>query len=283
MKINKLKTKDVIPQEKLTTEHLLRCSDLEELLSLYLPSNFAAAKFIAAVRSYLKSTTDLLKVDKMSFLYAMFRIAHLGLDPSPLLDHVYFIPFNTKNGTKEVKIIISYKGLIELALRSPNIVSISADCVRENDIFSVKKGTSQELEHIPDMKKNRGKIIAAYAICRFKSGMCEFEAMSVDEINNIAKHSYAEHLKFMENKNIDHEFKKNNVWLKHWDQMAKKTVIRRLFKYLSINDQLTKAIRTDEVNESNDENYIRTFNMNEIEDIFQEDAVPEENKIRPFM
>ncbi|RIQ37006.1 recombinase RecT, partial [Bordetella avium] len=81
----------------------------------------------------------------------------------------------------EVQIVLGYKGLIDLARRSGQIVSIAAHAVHENDHFEYAYGLDEKLEHKPAMGE-RGAIIAFYAVAKLVGGGHAFEVMSEQQI-----------------------------------------------------------------------------------------------------
>ena len=108
------------------------------------------------------------------------------------LGHAYLVSFNTKRKdaqgkerwVKSVQVIIGYKGLIDLARRSGQIVSIAAHEVCENDHFELVYGLDEKLNHTPAMAE-RGEVIGFYAVAKLKDGGHCFKFMSRYQINEI--------------------------------------------------------------------------------------------------
>jgi recombination protein RecT len=158
------------------------------------------------------------------------QAAQLGLEPG-LIGHCYFVPFkNGKTGQSDVQFIIGYKGMIDLARRSGNIESIYAHAVYENDTFEYEYGLHPKLVHKPAMT-NRGEFIGAYAVAHFKDGGYQFEFMPKEEIEKRRKRSRAAN---------------NGPWVTDYEEMAKKTVIRHMWKYLPISIEIQQAVTQDE-------------------------------------
>ncbi len=122
-----------------------------------------------------------------------------------------------------VKYMPMYQGLLKLARNSGLIADIKCDIVRDNDLFTVDKFPPPgmcPIEHrYPADAFARGDVVkGAYAIAQYKDGSWSNpEVMSAADIEKIRKGSPA--------KDMD-------AWSKHWNEMARKTVIRRLSKYL---------------------------------------------------
>lgn len=131
--------------------------------------------------------------------------------------------------------------MIELARRSGQIVSINAHAVYENDTFSYELGIDEMVVHKPQLNGDRGQLVAVYAIAKLVGGGYQLGVMSKTDVENI-------------------RLKSNNPtstpWRDHYDEMAKKTVIRRLYKYLPISvemarsNELEHAIETDKFDAS---------------------------------
>src|SRR5690606_2786752 len=130
--------------------------------------------------------------------------------------------------------------LIELARRSGQIVSIAAHEVYENDDFNLVYGVNDILEHRPLLKGNRGEVMGFYAVAKMKDGGYEFEYMSREQVEQIRNESqgYKQALKYGK--------PQSHPWGAHFVEMGRKTVIRRLAKYLQLSIELQTAVALDE-------------------------------------
>lgn len=127
---------------------------------------------------------------------------------------------------------VADKGLIDLAYRSGEITSISAHEVCENDEFEYELGLDEKMRHKPALK-DRGEVILYYAVFRTKSGGCGFAVMSVEDVkNHMKKFSQAARGGF-------------SPWSTNFDEMAKKTVIKKVLKYAPIKTEFVRAAATD--------------------------------------
>lgn len=162
----------------------------------------------------------LLECHPMSMLQAVMNAAELGLTPGPL-GQCYFIPFrNNKNQTIECQFIIGYRGLIELARRSGNIVSIQAEVVRAGDEFEFEYGIEPKFRHVPKASELKAENIThAWAIAQFVGGGHQVVVMRRPEIDRIKNMSKAGNF---------------GPWKDHYAEMAKKTAVRRLCKMLPL-------------------------------------------------
>lgn len=161
------------------------------------------------------------KEGKKSLAEAFMKCAELGIEPDGR--RAYLIPY--KN---DIQLIIDYKGIAELAMRSGMISNIHADKVCENDDFEYNIG--EITKHRIDFRKPRGEAYAYYAIVTFKDGTKKCEVMSKDEVDAIRKRSKSPN---------------NGPWVTDYDEMAKKTVFKRLSKWLPLSPELQKGIDID--------------------------------------
>lgn len=133
---------------------------------------------------------------------------------------------------------IADKGLIDLAYRSGEITDISAHEVHENDTFEYELGLEPKLKHLPALR-DRGEVILYYAVYHTKSGGYGFEVMSKDDVQKHAnKYSKAAKSGF-------------SPWSTNFDEMAKKTVLKKVLKYAPIKTDFVRATVQDETIKSN--------------------------------
>lgn len=207
-------------------------------LAAVLPKHVSPDRMLKIALGALRTTPKLMNCSVESLMGAVVHCSQLGLEPNTPLGHAYLIPFeNRKKGVTEVQIVLGYKGLVDLARRSGQIVSISAHEVCENDEFEFVYGLDEKLSHKPAMK-NRGDVVAFYAVAKLVGGGHAFEVMSAEQVNAIRDAS--QNYKFARDKG-------STVWGQHYVEMGRKTVLRRLVKYLPVSIELAQAARLDEV------------------------------------
>ena len=161
-----------------------------------------------------------------SFLLSLLRAAQLGLDPSGALGQAYLVPYGDT-----CQLIVGYRGLIALARRSGEIETLEAHVAFEADRFVYRLGLEPLLEHEPCTVGDRGAVVAAYAIARFKGGGYQIEVMSKNDIDQIMQNTQSRG--------------RSGPWRDHYPEMARKTVVRRLSKFLPLNAELADAIEHD--------------------------------------
>lgn len=166
-----------------------------------------ANRLSVLIKNELRRNPKLEQCSLVSMANAVSTIAQLGLEVGAQ-GHVYLLPFK-----EEVQVIVGYKGLIQLAYKAGAIKSIHADVVFENDLFDVTYGSSQNLIHKPTFPRT-GSVKCVYAYAKTNNELF-IDVMTIDEVNA-----------------IESKARSKDIWNNHFNEMAKKTVVRRLFKYL---------------------------------------------------
>lgn len=128
---------------------------------------------------------------------------------------------------------ITDKGLIDLAYRSGEISVIQAHTVYANDDFHYEFGLEPKLDHKPALK-DRGAPVAFYAMFKTKDGGYGFEVMSVEDVKLHAK-KYS--------KSFDSAY---SPWTTNFEEMAKKTVLKRVLKYAPLKSDFARQVSSDE-------------------------------------
>ena len=197
-----------------------------------LPSVITAERFSRMALTAVSSNPKLAECSPQSFMGALMSAAQLGLEPNTPLGQAYLIPFKNK-GRMEAQFQLGYKGMIELAHRSGEFKNIEAHEVHENDQFAYAYGLEPELVHRPAMA-DRGEVVCYYAVYTLVNGGFGFEVMSKEDIQAHAKkYSQAYNSSF-------------SPWKTSFDEMAKKTVIKKVLKYAPIKTEFARAVAADE-------------------------------------
>ena len=189
-------------------------------LEAVLPAHVRPERLLRMAIMSVHDNPDLLRCTPQSVLIATMDAAVLGLEPG-VLGQAYFVPYGNK-----CQFIPGYRGLIELARRGGAITRMDAQVVREGDVFEYEYGTNAHLVHKPKLG-NTGKVIAAYAIAWLSSGVMQFDVMSRAELDAIHRRSKAG---------------SSGPWVTDEVEMQRKTVVRRLCKYLPLSPELGEAL-----------------------------------------
>jgi recombination protein RecT len=223
-------------ERRSTIEDLLKRN--KEKLHLALPAHLTPEKLIGTVLTSFARNPELLNCTQTSLLGAVWTAAQLGLNPNGLLGEGYLQPYkNKKKNVTECQFIPGYRGYIKLAYQSMKVKTFQAEGVYEKDHFMYEKGLNPKLEHIPS-KPPRGELIAVYTIVQLINGGILFDVMWKAEIELIRLASPG---------------KDSPAWKNHYDEMAKKTGIRRMQKITPLSTELETAAGLDEKAEVLDE------------------------------
>lgn len=213
---------------------IIRGKEFQAQMAMALPKAMTADRLTRIVMTEVRKTPALLKCSHESFFGAVLQCAQLGLEPGSALGHCYLLPFGNgkaNDGRPNCQLIIGYRGMIDLARRSGQIVSINAYVVHEADEFEYELGLHPDIHHKPSPLADRGPVTYVYAVAVLKGGGVQFEVMSRAEVEAIRKQSKAG---------------SKGPWVTHWDEMARKSVVRKLFKYLPVSIEAVRAVEIDE-------------------------------------
>lgn len=199
-------------------------------LAMALPKHLTADRLLRVAMTAVQATPKLLDCDRTSLYRAIMTCAQLGLEPDGVLGQAYLVPFAGK-----VQFIPGYKGLITLARNSGEVATIIAREVCENDTFEYNQGSGDPPNHPYDFRADRGKVIGFYAAAKFKDGSFQCEPMTIAEIEAIRDRSQGYRYALSTAKKYNKE--PDSPWINNFNEMAKKTCIRRLAKYLPMSVQ----------------------------------------------
>jgi recombination protein RecT len=204
------------PRERITpVESVQRALELmKPQLATALPEHLTADRLLQVVIAALRSHPALLDCDRASLYRAVMTCAQLGLEPDGALGQAWLVPSRGK-----VQLVPGYRGFLALARNSGQILSINAQAVHRNDHFEYAYGLNERLEHTP-AAGDRGEIGHFYAYVRFKDGGHHFDVMSKSEVDAGRVEDSAD----------------------GYAEMGKKTVLRRIAKYLPLNVQKAAAL-----------------------------------------
>jgi recombination protein RecT len=184
----------------------------------------------------INKNPKLLECSRESLMLSVMQAAEMGLEPGGALGEGYLIPYKNKvkgaDGTErwvmQCQFIPGYRGLISLARRSGQILSIEAHVVHASDEFACGLGLDPYLKHTPAWEAEEpGALRFVYAVAKLCDGGTQFEVMSKAQVNAIRARSKASSF---------------GPWVTDYEEMARKTVVRRLFKYLPVSVEMAQAL-----------------------------------------
>jgi len=186
-------------------------------------------RLVGSVINAISTTPAIAECNPDSIFISTLKAFRLGIEPNSPLGEGYLVPFKNK-----AQFMPGYRGLIKLARQSGEIKEVYGRAVHKNDDFEVIEGTEgRKIVHRPDYFTDRGKVLGYYAVFTLKDGGYDFEVMSKHDIDKIRGRSRSG--------------KSNqSPWGTDYDEMAKKTVIKRLLKRAPMSiDAVQAAIKDD--------------------------------------
>lgn len=160
-----------------------------------------------------------------SIVAAVMDAARLGLEPDGVQGAI--IPYK---GSAQFQPM--YRGLIALMHRAGMVDTIEAFTVRAADEFSVEIGTTPRIQHKPNLVAEKSKAVAYYAVAHL-NGRAQFEVMAPWEVDLIRMRSPSANSG------------RQTPWDTDYDEMAKKTVLKRLMKKLPSSARVRDAMQHD--------------------------------------
>ncbi len=201
---------------------LITSEKIKNQFAAALPHHLSADRFCRIALTALTRTPKLMDCTPESLMRCLLDLSAYGIEPDGRRAHL--IPYGTT-----CTLILDWKGLAELAMRSGIIAKLHADIVCENDVFTYNMG--EVTQHVIDWKQPRGAMYAAYAMAVTKDGPVFVAVMNKEEIDGIRKRSKAGN---------------SGPWVSDYNEMAKKTAFRRLAKWLPLSAEFRDAVDKDD-------------------------------------
>lgn len=187
----------------------------DKLLSVEsaLPKDFNRERFVQNCLAVLNENPALAQINKAEMIQGLLKGAYLGLDF--INRECYLIPYG-----KTVQFQTDYKGEIKFTKKysTRRIIDIYAKVVREGDRFTEEIINGRPTIDFKPIPFNSADTIGAFAVALFKDGGMLYEVMSVDDINAV-RNNYS-------------KASQSKAWKSSYEEMAKKTVLRRLCKHI---------------------------------------------------
>lgn len=198
---------------------------MQEQFSAALPPQVRPEKFLGVVLTGIRLNPQLQQADRTTLYGACLKCAQDGLLPDGR--EAALVMFG-----QNVQYMPMLGGMLKKVRNSGEVAKISVQVVYSNDLFDYSLGDDDRLTHKPATGE-RGEPVAAYAIAWLKDGSRYCEVMSKDQIEKVRNVSRA---------------KNNGPWRDWWDEMARKTVFRRLAKWLPQSTDLAQLLEHDNEN-----------------------------------
>lgn len=215
-----------------------------------LQDSVKSKKFTASIVSAVTKNKQLQQCDYTSILTGALLGESLNLSPSAQLGQYYLVPFG-----KEAVFIVGYRGLVQLAIRSGMYEALNVMEIREGEYKGLDaKSGEAKIEFIQDdVERLKKKVVGYYAYLKLTSGfekslywskekMIEHAKTYVKSLGNSGK----EKLDKLANGEKIQITDKDSFWLKDFDQMCCKTLLRQLLsKWGVLSIDLQEAIIKD--------------------------------------
>lgn len=199
-----------------------------------LPAHIRMERFERNLSNALMNEPRLLDCNPREVFREVAKIAALGLLIDAQLGEAYLIASN-----KGPQARIGYRGLMKLARQSGDVSTIYAHAVHQFDEIECTLGDDKRLTHKPKLFGERGSEVGYYAVVKYKDGTTDFEPMTLEEINKIRDKSDG-YRAFKANKI------KDTPWASSYEEMAKKTCIRRLMKRVPQSPDMADALSLED-------------------------------------
>lgn len=183
-----------------------------------LPQNFNTARFVQNSVALLNGNDGLRefaqKHGTAQIKMGLLRGAYLGLDA--LNNEMYLVPYGST-----LNFMSSYKGMIKLvkSYSQREVKDIYAKPVREDEEFECGVDNGHPYVNHKEKPFSKAEIIGVYAVCTYADGGMVYDVMSRDDVERTRKQSKAQN---------------SPAWNRFWLEMAKKSVIRRLCKTITL-------------------------------------------------
>lgn len=219
----------------------MTAKDMMDKLKDVVPSHMKPESFVRVVINQLNLNPKLGLCTPASFVGSILSLAAIGLEPDGYRAHL--IPYGSI-----CKYQLDYKGIVELVMRSGQVSHVSADVVRDGDVFQWSKG--RLIDHVPwvarrdkDKPKDPGPVFLVYALACFKDGSERAELMSEEDV--LAIRDGSEGWKAFKDGKIQ-DIPWNPEFPQKAFEMYKKTVFKRLSKWLPLSSDVKRVMDNED-------------------------------------
>jgi recombination protein RecT len=251
-------TNNALVERKPDTPLAVQLKDKQQQFHAALPAHIPTERFTRVVLTAIQQNPALARADRASLWNACMRAAADGLLPDNR-DGALVI-YSTRKGDDwidTVQWMPMIAGLRKKIRNSGEIRDLDVVAVHAKDAFEYERGDAPYIKHRPYTPKplprfeketdeqfaerwkahaDHGPLVAVYSVATFKDGGKSRDVMTRAEVEYV-RDTYSK-------KNRKGEF--SPAWVKSFDEMAKKTVVRRHAKTLPLSSDLDDLIRRDD-------------------------------------
>lgn len=205
-----------------------------------------------------KQLGSAIEANPVKFAIYLKNLITLGVDISQR--QAYFLPYGN-----EITSVLDYKTLMALIKKHTNVKSIDAQLVYENENFKVEQGKVVEHSQNPfATKEQKGNLVGAYSVFTLEDNTRDYYFASLEEIDKVKECSKSANSKF-------------SPWNNWYDEMVKKTVIRKGMKFYPMILDNEQRVALDSVDNDVD------FNLNKKQNVVQQSVCPEKAELLDYM
>lgn len=216
---------------------------MEAQIARALPKHMTVDRFSRIVLTEIRRNPKLLQCmnDAPVTLWSSILLsAQLGVDLTPSLGQAYILPYwNKKTGKTEAQLQLGYRGLLGLVRNSGEIEAVMCETVFEKDHLEIQLGPETVFKHIPYLDGDAGEPKLYYMVAKFKGGGYHLEWMTKAQIEKVRQRS--------QSGSDSSKYGASGPWVTDYDEMAKKTVIKRASKKLPLSVEVQRKLAQDEV------------------------------------
>lgn len=213
-------TRTQSPPAKADIKALVSSPTIQGKLAKIAGRHFDSERFAQAALLAISRNEKLALCTPESLLECLMTAAQQGWTIGGPRPSMYLVPYG-----KTCTAIPSYYGFQQTARESGGW-EVEARVVHEGDTFRFSYGLTPELIHTPQ-DEDDSPVTHVYAVARSGTGSTKFEVMTIAQVAAIRKRSRAAD---------------SGPWVTDFEEMAKKTVVRRLCKYLPSSPNMDTAI-----------------------------------------
>jgi recombination protein RecT len=210
----------------------------KEEFARVLPAHIPVERFARVVNTAVSQNADLLNADRASLFMSAMKAATDGLLPDGR--EAALVIYRTRKKDAEgnerwvnaVQYMPMVAGILKKCRNSGELSTIVAKIVYAGDRFrNWIDDSGEHIEYEAGDDQDRDVLRCVFAMAKLKDGAIEVEVLKPADIEKIRSVSRS---------------KDRGPWVDWWEEMAKKSAIRRLSKRLPLNTDLDDLIRRDD-------------------------------------
>lgn len=197
-----------------------------EAIAQVVPRHLSVDRLLKVALNSVSKNEALKRCSMTSILQCVVTCAELGLEPGGALGGAYLVPYKDT-----ATLIIGYRGFVDLMRRSGQLSTVQAAVVHQKDRFRYSLGIDTVLEHEPYIDGDPGPMTRVYCVIKLKDGGVQVEVMSKAQVDAVRARSRSA---------------TSGPWVTDYEEMAKKTVIRRAAKLAPMSSEVAKALEAED-------------------------------------